>query len=132
MENKIETLIKEGKLKDALSILYEQNTDAAWLSQRLNNAERQFNLGLIEFSEWGRTQAQISFAALEMAAKLQENFSPTYIQVGEKFVGIKVDPQTMEGSEIVLIENKDQAFLISSQEVFNATVEYLKEQKKIS
>ena len=67
MKEQIQQLIAGGQTKDALNLLVQVNPDALLLQAQYNNGEKQFNLGLIEFSEWGRIQARVNFAALEMA-----------------------------------------------------------------
>lgn len=69
MKEQIQQLIGAGQTKDALNLLVQMNPDALLLQAQYNNGEKQFNLGLIEFSEWGRIQARVNFAALEMAGK---------------------------------------------------------------
>jgi hypothetical protein len=69
MKEQIQQLIANGQTKEALSLLTQISGDALLLQAQYNNGEKQFNLGLIEFSEWGRIQARVNFAALELAAK---------------------------------------------------------------
>ncbi|HAD14542.1 MAG TPA: hypothetical protein DCF33_19125 [Saprospirales bacterium] len=63
----IQELISLGKTEEALEQLEQLTSDAILLQARYNGAKKQYNMGLIEFSEWSRTQAQINYAALEMA-----------------------------------------------------------------
>lgn len=69
MKEQIQQLIANGQTKDALQLLVQLNGDALLLQAQYNNGEKQFNLGLIEFSEWQRIQARVNFAALEMTGK---------------------------------------------------------------
>lgn len=69
MKEQIQQLIANGQTKEALNLLTQISGDALLLQAQYNNGEKQFNLGLIEFSEWGRIQARVNFAALELAAK---------------------------------------------------------------
>jgi hypothetical protein len=62
----IQELISLGKTEEALELLAQLSTDAVLLQSRFNGAKRQYSMGLIDFSEWSRTQAQINYAALEM------------------------------------------------------------------
>ena len=68
MDNKaqIQELISLGKTEEALELLEQMTTDAVLLQSRYNGAKRQYSMGMIDFSEWSRTQAQINYAALEM------------------------------------------------------------------
>lgn len=69
MKEQIQQLIAVGQTKDALNLLVQMNPDALLLQAQYNNGEKQFNLGLIDFGEWGRIQARVNFAALEMAVQ---------------------------------------------------------------
>ena len=69
MPNPIQTLIAQGKTLDALELLAQQNDDAILLKARYNNAKKQYNMALITYDEWQRTQNQINYAALEMAGE---------------------------------------------------------------
>lgn len=62
----IQDLISLGKTEEALEQLEQLTSDAILLQARFNGAKKQYNMGLIEFSEWSRTQAQINYSALEM------------------------------------------------------------------
>ena len=73
MKEQIQQLIANGQTKDALLLLVQLNGDALLLQAQYNNGEKQFNLGLIEFSEWQRIQARVNFAALEMVGKGGQN-----------------------------------------------------------
>lgn len=73
MKEQIQQLIAAGQTKEALNLLVKLNPDALLLQAQYSNGEKQFNLGLIEFSEWGRIQARVNFAALEMAGESGKN-----------------------------------------------------------
>lgn len=77
MKDQIQQLIAAGQTKDALNLLAKLNGDALLLQAQYNQGEKNFNLGLIDFSEWGRIQARVNFAALEMAGKVNPSPSPT-------------------------------------------------------
>jgi hypothetical protein len=67
MKEQIQQLISEGRTEEALALLAQHSSDALLLQARYNAGKKQYNMGLIEFGEWGRVQAQINYAALEMA-----------------------------------------------------------------
>ncbi|TNE61214.1 MAG: toll/interleukin-1 receptor domain-containing protein [Bacteroidetes bacterium] len=71
MKEQIQQLIAEGRTEEALTMLAQQSSDALLLQARYNAGKKQYNMGLIEFSEWQRTQAQINYAALELANSLK-------------------------------------------------------------
>lgn len=61
-----QTLISKGETEKALELLDQLTDDAILLQSRFNGAKRQYSMGMIDFSEWSRTKAQINYAALEM------------------------------------------------------------------
>lgn len=67
MKEQIQQLIAEGRTEEALALLAQHSSDALLLQARYNNGKKQYNMGLIEFNEWQRTQAQINYAALELS-----------------------------------------------------------------
>lgn len=77
MKEQIQQLIAAGRTKEALEMLVQMNGEAILLQSQFNQAEKQFNLGMIDFTEWGRVQARITFAALEMAGKSTPAAAPT-------------------------------------------------------
>jgi hypothetical protein len=75
MREEIQQLISEGRTEEALVILAKLNGDAVLLQARYNQAKKQQNMGLIDFSEFSRAQAQINFAALDMAGTTKSSGS---------------------------------------------------------
>lgn len=73
MKEKIQELIADGRTADALAILSLHQNDAVALIGRYRNAQKQFNLGLIDFGEWSRVQNQVNNALLEMATRADSN-----------------------------------------------------------
>lgn len=71
MKQQIQQLIAEGRTEEALALLAQHSSDALLLQARYNNGRKQYNMGLIEFSEWQRTQAQINYAALELSNSIR-------------------------------------------------------------
>lgn len=68
--NDIHQLIASGQTEEALSKLSKFHPDVILLQARYNQGKKQYNMGLIEYKEWQRVQAQINYAALEIAGKL--------------------------------------------------------------
>lgn len=62
----IQDLISLGKTEEALELLGQLTNDAVLLQSRYYGTKKQYNMGMIDFSEWSRTQAQINYAVLEM------------------------------------------------------------------
>jgi hypothetical protein len=77
MKEQIQQLISEGRTEEALALLAQHSSDALLLQARYNAGKKQYNMGLIEFGEWGRVQAQINYAALEMANGIKSGASPS-------------------------------------------------------
>ncbi len=67
MKEQIQQLIATGQTEEALQLLVQTKPDAILLQARYNQGKKQYNMGLIEFGEWSRIQAQINYAALELA-----------------------------------------------------------------
>lgn len=67
MKEQIQQLIAEGRTEDALDLLVRTNGDAILLQSRYNSGKRNYNMGLIDFSEWQRILSQVNYAALEMS-----------------------------------------------------------------
>lgn len=64
----IAEMVSKGEFEAALDAAQDRYPDAIILQYRYNSAKKQYNMGLIDFSEWSRTQAQISYNLLEMTA----------------------------------------------------------------
>ncbi len=77
MKEQIQQLISEGRTEDALALLAQHTGDALLLQGRYNAGKKQYNMGMIEFGEWSRIQAQINYAALEMAGSIKTGGSPS-------------------------------------------------------
>lgn len=77
MKEQIQQLISEGRTEDALALLAQHTGDALLLQGRYNAGKKQYNMGMIEFGEWSRIQAQINYAALEMAGSIKSAASST-------------------------------------------------------
>ena len=75
MREQIQQFIAEGRTEDALALLVQTNSDAVLLQARYNQAKKQQNMGMIDFGEWSRVQAQVNYAALEMAGKASTSSS---------------------------------------------------------
>lgn len=65
----IQSLIANNQTEDALVLLARSNGDALLLQAQYNSGKKNFNLGLIDFSEWQRIQARVNYGALEMAGR---------------------------------------------------------------
>ncbi len=72
-KEKIQSLIANNETEEALTLLAKLNGDALLLQAQFNNGKKNFNLGLIDFSEWQRIQARVNYGALEIAGKLDTN-----------------------------------------------------------
>lgn len=64
----IAEMVSKGEFGAALDAAQDRYPDAILLQSRYNSAKKQYSMGLIDFSEWSRTQAQISYNLLEMTA----------------------------------------------------------------
>lgn len=74
MKEQIQKHIANGRVEEALQLLVQSDSDAVLLQARYNNGKKQYNMGLIDFSEWQRIQNQVNYAILEMASKIPDDF----------------------------------------------------------
>jgi Effector-associated domain 11 len=72
IKSQIQELISLGNTEEALKLLEQLTSDAVLLQSRYNGAIKQYSMGIIDFSEWSRTQAQINYAALEMMNSVKD------------------------------------------------------------
>jgi len=70
LREQIQSLIANNQTEDALKLLAQANSDALLLQAQYNSGKKNFNLGLIEFSEWQRIQARVNYGALDMAGRV--------------------------------------------------------------
>lgn len=92
IKSQIQEFISLGKTEEALALLEQLTTDAVLLQSRYNGAKRQYSMGLIDFSEWSRTQAQINYSALEMMNAARSSGAPAVPKVD------KVEPVANKAS----------------------------------
>lgn len=71
MKEEIQQLIAESRTEEALALLAKHSSDALLLQARYNAGKKQYNMGLIDFNDWQRTQSQINYAALELANSIK-------------------------------------------------------------
>lgn len=79
MRQYIQQLIAEGRTEEALAYLATHTSDAVLLQARYNQAKKQQNMGIIDFGEWSRVQAQVNYAALEMAGNVKVSASNNFV-----------------------------------------------------
>ncbi|MFN7831658.1 MAG: TIR domain-containing protein [Bacteroidota bacterium] len=77
MKEKIQELIAAGKTEEALELLKNCTDEALLLMARFSGLKRQYNMGMISFEDWTRTQNQINYAALELADECKEDAGNT-------------------------------------------------------
>jgi TIR domain/Effector-associated domain 11 len=70
MKEYIQQLIGAGKTKEALEILAKNHSEAIVLSGNYVRAERDYNQGILDFSEWSRVVARTNNALLELSKNL--------------------------------------------------------------
>ena len=77
MKEKIQELIATSKTEEALELLKNCTDEALLLMARFSGLKRQYNMGMISFEDWTRTQNQINYAALELADECKEDAGNT-------------------------------------------------------
>lgn len=65
MKEQIQQLIANGQTKEALNLLVQINGITVRLLAQYKNGEQQFNMGLMEFSEWQRIKSEVVSKILE-------------------------------------------------------------------
>jgi hypothetical protein len=77
MKQEVKKLIAGGNLEKALELLVIVDPDVLLLQAQFNNGRKNFNMGLIEHSEWQRISARVTYAALEICNKMPDNVPAT-------------------------------------------------------
>lgn len=72
MKNEVRNLIEKGQLLQALEKMSKSIPESTLLMSRVNSAEKQYNMGMIEYSEYSRICNQITHAALELLSNIKE------------------------------------------------------------
>lgn len=96
MKEKIQELIAAGKTEEALELLKNCTDEALLLMARFSGLKRQYNMGMIDFSDWTRTQNQINYAALELADECKEDAGNT----GKRSVSAFISYNHKDSSEM--------------------------------
>lgn len=60
LNEKVQNLVAEGKIKEACELAGHSD-----LVTRLENAKKQYNMGLLDDNDWNRVKNQVAFAILE-------------------------------------------------------------------
>lgn len=89
VEEQIKMFIAEGRTEEALALLAQHSSDALLLQARYSDGKKQYNMGLIEFSEWQRIQGQINNAALELTVNISTKISSRQTDLGNTTVDEK-------------------------------------------
>ncbi|MCE2822218.1 MAG: TIR domain-containing protein [Saprospiraceae bacterium] len=96
MKEKIQELIAAGKTEEALELLKNCTDEALLLMARFSGLKRQYNMGMISFEDWTRTQNQINYAALELADECKEDAGNT----GKRSVSAFISYNHKDSSEM--------------------------------
>ncbi len=71
MEERIKELLSLGQIQDALDLLVKLDSGAILLVSRFNTLRKTYSHGMIDFSEYSRVVAQISYAILESLNEIE-------------------------------------------------------------
>lgn len=97
----VQTLIGKGRLEDALSLMVDLRIDGAInLQSRFNVGKREFSLGMINFGDWARVQAQITNSALELTRMSKPVVVNVANQTTYNFITIVADERP--GNELAM------------------------------
>lgn len=75
-QDKVIELRSQGKLEEALELVARKNFNAVMLCARYQGAKKQYALGLMDFSEWSRTQAQVGYALMSLVKSASYHLLP--------------------------------------------------------
>ena len=103
MKEKIQELIATGKTEEALELLKNCTDEALLLMARFSGLKRQYNMGMISFEDWTRTQNQINYAALELADECKEDAGNTgnpSVKPGKQSVSAFISYNHKDSSEM--------------------------------
>ncbi|MBK8920091.1 MAG: toll/interleukin-1 receptor domain-containing protein [Saprospirales bacterium] len=121
MKEQIQQLVAEGRTEDALALLAQHSSDALLLQARFSNGKKQYNMGLIEYSEWQRTQAQINYAALELASTIKGAGKPAAPGHGagqQQHQHAPAETAAAHGSKVFISYNHQDSFAMRSVKGF--------------
>ncbi|MEN9414854.1 MAG: hypothetical protein RLZ62_1158 [Bacteroidota bacterium] len=102
MKEKIQELIAASKTEEALELLKNCTDEALLLMARFSGLKRQYNMGMISFEDWTRTQNQINYAALELADECKEdgNTGKPPVKPGKQSVSAFISYNHKDSSEM--------------------------------
>lgn len=103
--NDYSSLIAQGKLEDALNLYCSQHTgndDCLLLLSRFNVSKREYSLGLMDFSDWSKAQAQITNSFFELTRL--HNSTPVHITIN--FNTFKEFQQSIETLDVKSLMSK--------------------------
>ncbi len=108
----IQECISLGKTEEALDILEQLNSNAILLKARFNNGKKQYSMGMIDFSEWSRMQAQVNYAVLEMMSSVKETKIETQPSTPTSTAPIASTPSSIP--KVFISYNHDDLFAMQS------------------
>ncbi len=114
MKEQIQQLIAEGRTEDALNLLAQNTSDALLLQARYAAGKKQYNMGLVEYGEWQRTQAQINYAALEMANSLKTPTASSSAAPAGNAPAAAAPAAAGQSSKVFISYNHQDAFAMRS------------------
>ncbi len=107
--------VSEGNTETALHMLTDAGfEDIVLLQSRFDAAQKQFSLGLIDYEEWSRTQAQINYAILEVAPKAENSKSAAVI-LGDKITNLVETGQLEDALRLLSPAKPDDVALLMAR-----------------
>lgn len=98
LKQEVQRLVADARTEQALALLAEHSSDALLLQARYNNGKKQYHMGLIEFTEWQRTQAQLNYAVMELADTIRQQ--PIVVHTHQSVNVYYIVPQEMPANNL--------------------------------
>ncbi len=125
MRNEIQKFISLGDTEKALALLATKfPNDATLLSAQYTSGKKQFNMNLIDYSDWQRIQSKVNYSVLELAGKSEEidaslaNSEPPKIETQHKvFISYNHDDFFAMQSIKSFLETNGVKVVIDTEEV---------------
>lgn len=120
MRNEIQKLISLGDTEKALALLATRFPDeAAQFSSLYTSGKKQFNMNLIDYSDWQRIQSKVNYSVLELAGQADTGVTPEPVKKGGPSVFISYSWKDKIAAQAVktFLEKEGCAVTIDDQDI---------------
>ncbi len=125
MRNEIQKFISLGDTEKALELLATKfPNDATLLSAQYTSGKKQFNMNLIDYSDWQRIQSKVNYSVLELAGQADDKTTspnpatPPVAQVTQKvFISYSWNDKVAAQAVKAFLENEGSVVTIDDQDM---------------